>query len=369
MCVILCKALYDIELPVRPKMTEEFYTSHINENGEAFHLEYMDKLIDDIYPTPDSLPKPVPTALQTWVNNLGAAMYNPLSFVCGPFKPRTKNGHHRRLLLRYLNIPTRVFSIFIPKDRPLTKLEKKLYLKTWRFIRENDVSTTSKYYYKNYTGAMRMIKGAQFYPSLEPLPDFFGNTAYEKALRYHLPRGHSIEYICKNIPGASWRWSVPYSIMNDSNIEGSSICDVGCSLGYHSMILLENGADYSLCLTGSYPEYLKVNYLKKIRHFNIAIVNERIQNYIDQIDDKDILLCLNMFHHVLKQDPDSWWIFDEFLDIAGAVYLMMGTTWGVIDKYNNNVEKAFKSNIDNIKMTPLYKTEYRGRVLYRCERQ
>ena len=361
------KAFIELVIPEKRVFLPEFTETFINECGEEVEISYRDRNLCETLPVKEWGETDY-TALQTWINNLGEAMYNPLTMVISPEKTWCYDGKHRRTIHNCLNIPTRALSIKIPHLRELTPMERRMMKKyTITYVNTDSISVPHHFFKNNRGNKMRReMEGLRFYPPLTPVPDFYDKSPLDTAIRKGLPLGWSMEEMCRSIPKHDWRWLIPDMIQGDINIKGKRILDVGCSIGYHSMILLERGAEHATLNTDNKTQIKKINDLKNQRNYNVGILEGMIQDYIDKLKHYDVVLVLNMFHHVLKQTPDSWWIFKKLLDIGDNVYMTMGTTWDVIKEYDNDVERAFTSNIP-CKLTELGHTYYRGRKLYRVD--
>jgi hypothetical protein len=357
-----------MNLPPKRQFQPEFEKTFTNEYGEEFKIWYKSHLLDDFYPEPRPLKEYEPAALQTWLDNMGESVYNPITFIVTPSKKRTKDGRHRRVAMRLLKLPVRILAIELPDDRGLTIGERRVWVQHFEVQRKDSIKIEN-HFMNMPAGRMRKMAGARFYPRIIPVRPIFNKSPFERAIAYGLPRGWTMEQICKSVKKHKWRWIIPELIMEDVDVKDKTILDVGSGLGYHTMILLEHGAEGATCITGRNREVKKIKYLKNYRKYNIDAVQDRIQHMIAHLGHYDIVLCLNMFHHVLKQTKEGWAVFDRLLDKGDKVYLSMGTTWGVLEPWNNDVEHAFKSNIKECKLTELGHTQYRGRKLYRVERR
>ena len=360
-----------LTLPPRREFSQEYVLRFRNEHDEPIEVFYKDVNLNGLPPIRKHSSRNHPInydALQTWINNLGEAIYNPLSAIFYPSTIDTLDGAHRTIILQTMDKPVRIVGLKLSKDRIPTENELKILRRhAAKCSRLDKVNPPTHFTEQPYSNRQeKAFLAARYYPPLSPIPDIYGDPPIERAIVKGLPLGWTMEEICKTIPKHKWRWNIPDMIQEDTDIRGKTILDVGCSIGYHSMILLDRGASHATLNTHDPRQIRKIKHLKAYRKYNVTILEGKIQARLAYLDDYDIIMVLNMFHHVLKQTPDSWWVFEHLLRKGKNVYMTMGTTWDVIKEYDNDVEKAFTSNMD-CELTELGHTHYRGRKLYRVD--
>jgi SAM-dependent methyltransferase len=82
-------------------------------------------------------------------------------------------------------------------------------------------------------------------------------------------------------------------------MNGKSLLDVGCALGYFCFEAEERGASPIVGIELKEKRFKSANILKKIRGSNVKFIKQDIIQ--EPIEDKfDYVLCLNIIHHLLE---------------------------------------------------------------------
>lgn len=340
-------------IPIEPYVSRDF----------SFSLESM-KLVDICPRT--TIQNINFTALQTWLDHLGKAIYNPIYATLLPDGQYVLavDGDHRTRCLWEIGEPE--VTVILRKSSKLN-CEGDEYTKWFSWVKKvNELNT--------YKQTLERVKGFNYYPDLTPTPPILQ--------QYYEQKEHDGPYYKDNLDttktfreilfkagqGRLYREEILDNILNHVDIRGKRILDVGCHFGYYTFLLLEAGAKTSTCVD---INDFKIGIVKTIaarRQLEVKAYQKPISQFLDETSDSyDVALLLNIFHWLLKQDSASaWCVLNKLLDRSKVLFLMMGTTdpdWHVLDEFNNNIELAV-SRMTGAKIEPLFKTKYRGRILY-----
>jgi len=80
---------------------------------------------------------------------------------------------------------------------------------------------------------------------------------------------------------------------------GKTVLDIGCNRGYYSKLMAKKGA----IVTAVDEKTFKTWGPKR----GLVFIKGEIENVIDLLGDFDLILCLNVFHHMLRVNHDRAW--------------------------------------------------------------
>lgn len=144
------------------------------------------------------------------------------------------------------------------------------------------------------------------------------------------------------------------------------VLDLGCGIGHFSFLLHEHFPNVRV--TGVDKSTLEATAIAGLKHYSLLRVifsNSEIVEYVEHTTWRpDLVLMLNVFDHLLRQnEEDAWAVLDELSRRTRYLALMMGPHDGIV--LPNDL-----LNYCNFRYvhTLLEDTGYAGRTLYLLER-
>jgi len=305
-------------------------------------------------------------ALQVWLDHLGKAIYNPINVTLLPNGEHilAVDGDHRTRCLWEIGEPE--VTVMLRKSSKL-QCEGMEYTKWFPWVKQVKKLNS-------YEPTLKRVKGFNYYPDLTQPPPILQKYYDFKThdgpyYKDSLDTTKTVREILFRAGQARlYREKVLDNILNCVDVKDKRILDVGCHFGYYTFLLLEAGAKTSTCVDISEFKIKVVKIIAARRQLQVNAYQKTIGRFlVEHHDYYDVVLLLNVFHHLLKKDSvEAWNMLNKLLDNSEVLFLMMGVTdpdWHVLDEFDNNVEAAV-SEMTGCKIKPLFKTGYRGRTLY-----
>jgi len=363
--------LQDFE-PVQPKREDGSFLRYAEKppmpdivNTEDFYLE--EQPIEKVVPRQkiDGLNF---KALQYWLDHLGPAIYNPISAYLdedGEYHVGRDGSHRTRCL----------WEIGEPAVRLLTRrtLEKSpQYLKWVKSATQKFPTPTVAHFKVNPHLTWR-----QYYPCIYPPSDTLMRFYEEKKdgayYRDTLDTPATFKAILSQNKNLSYRFDILDEILK-FNVKENSVLDLGCYFGHYMFLLLEAGATRAIGVDNNKFRVQVANSIAQRRGISknkqfFKALHGDINNYVETTDEHfDIVLLLNVFHHLLAHDEArAWNTLNTLLDRCEHLFIMTGNVKGVYDEWGGDIEAAIKEKT-GATLNPLIKSRYRNRALYVVER-
>jgi len=340
--------------------------------GGTYSISLEELPIKDVIPR-ESLKDINFKSLQIWLDNLGPAIYNPLLVVQTPDGQfhSSRDGNHRSRCLWEIGEPKIRLVVRRASDTKLSGI-KRGHWKKWlrEYYKLNAYETATPYMFGlPKTKWKRTYR--RYYPPLwqpnETLQNYFNEPRNDGGfLKDTLFNTWSFRDIYSQWKQTNYRLDIIDTILKDTDITGKTILDIGPYYGWATFMLLEEGAKEATTLEIKKHRTDVIKHIAKTRAYPVTAICNTIQKHESKIEHFDIVLMLNVFHHILHQGEDAWNILRNLVSKSGKLYFMMGPKphWGILDEWGNDVEHALKSQLPNTHILPLLKTSYRNRVLY-----
>lgn len=281
-------------------------------------------------------------ALQVWLDHLGEALYNPITAVGDNF---TDGGIRSRCLWELGEKTMRVVkgseSIFNVKDPAHTHFR------------------------------INGMKQKQYYPTLHPVQSVLKNWFKTQEGMYWqdtIDTPMSLRDIITTMDSYPYRVPAIDAIVKDTDVKHKRILDIGCGTGWASLLLWEHGVDeitaidvhlasvqifHALCERRLNPWHDPKYILVKVANAFTFELNTKV----------DIVLMMNVFHHLLTENNDrAWQLLNRYINDGCIVYLMSRAFNEVYKEYGDDIKKALEHRTSTAAQL-IYK--YGGRELYR----
>jgi len=311
-------------------------------------------------------------ALQTWINHLGEAIYNPIevAYVNNEYIIHL-DGDHRTRCLWELGIST--VAVFLRESNQLKMDSQELQdYRAWlkKASALNCVAPRIKRFYGKRVSRDVACAWKRYYPPLHPPSATLCNFYPEKHDGQYLERYLDSPMTFRQIYGKNkhlpYRFYILNKILEYTNPHNKLILDVGCFYGWLSFLLAEAGADVvALDTNQNRVDVVEaISERRAYHHFVHALHCSALE--LEEIPEFDAALLLNVFHHILSQDKEKGWRFlQELCQKTPHVFIMMDNTlFDVLSEFNNNVKDALTSMLPDKQIVDLGKPGYRNRTLY-----
>ena len=361
-----------LKYPEKPPLKPTPILEGIDESGEPFSIGLEEHPIAEIIPR-----SPIKNinfkSLQIWLDNLGLAMYNPLLVVQTPDGEyhSSRNGDHRSRCLWEIGEPTIRVVVRKSSESGLKGIKHKYWRKWWKnYSSLNKYPTTTPYMFglpkKRWQRTYMRYYPPLWHPN-ETLQKYFNEPRNDgQYLKDTLFNTWSFREIYSQWKRTSYRLDIIDTILKDTDITGKTLLDIGPYYGWATLMLLEEGASKATAIDTKQWRINVIRQIARTRAYPVKAICGAIQNYEPTIEHVDVILMLNVFHHILHQTENAWDILRNLIKKSDKLYLMMGpkAKWGILEKWNNNVDQALHEQLPQTEITPLLKTSYRNRVLY-----
>jgi len=270
------------------------------------------------------------TALQYWLDHLGEAVYNPIIGTVKRGYLFFRDGGRRTRCLWEIGEPfVHVVLWNLPSEEPFD-------------TGSNERAPTRLHFRVDPNTTMR-----QYYPYIYPFPpelkSFFRGEGkpYEDTLGTPM----SFKEIVSRMPNP-YRPLVVEAVFERVDIKGKRVLDVGCRDGWASLVLWEAGAAevVSLDRLSGFTEAvnLMVGRRASAREGKLVAKCLTIQEFLQEEKSRfDVVLLLNVLHHLLVQDKDEgWFILRTLIERSGVVFVMTRNFQKVYEEFNKNIEVA-----------------------------
>lgn len=359
----------------KPSLKPTPITKGIDENGNPYSIGL------EVHPIQEVIPRvPIPDinfkSLQIWLDNLGQAIYNPLLCVQTPDGEfySNRDGDHRSRCLWEIGEPEIRLIVRKASDTKVSGIKRSDWLQWLReYLPLNTYPTATPYMFGTSRNKWKRIYRRYYPPLWQPSPvlqEYFNEPKNDgRFFKDTLFNTWSFRDIYSQWGQTAYRIDIIDSILRNADIEGKSVLDIGAYYGWATLMLLEMGVRTATALELNKHRCEVIKHIAATRAYPVTVVNDVIQNYISEMGHFDIILLLNVFHHILHQTKGAWDILNSLIESCGKMFLMMDAKpqWGILSEWDNDVEKALTSQLINAKITPLFKTSYRNRVLYMIE--
>lgn len=274
--------------------------------------------------------------LQFWLDHLGEAIYNPLQGVTienGVYNFR--DGMHRTRCLWEIGEPS--VRILLWTGPPKESI---------------DISMNVRETARTHFRADRSIKRVQFYPCIYPVPTElvnFYNTREGEAYKELIDTPVSFRDIVTKMPN-KYRLPTLEAVLERVDIKGKRVFDVGCRDGWISLCLWEAGADEVVAFDRlqNYTRAVELMAGRRIgRRDGGRVVTKclTIQEFLQKDESRfDVVLLLNILHHLLVQGKDEGWhVLRTLLERSGVVFVMTRNFEEVYEEFGRNIELALRT--------------------------
>jgi len=353
--------------PRQPKREERRFLRHapkpplpVLEGTDAFAIEEL-PLITTV--PRNEIPDLNFTVLQYWLDHLGPAIYNPISAYKddGGNLHIGRDGSHRTRCLWEIGEPSvRILIRNTPKPTRGRRDAKYLEAPAIPHFRVNPAYTWRQYY-------------PCIYPPSPTLLRFYEEKKDGVYYRDTLDTPLSFTEILGQNKNLSYRFDILNEILK-FDVAGKSLLDLGCYFGHYMFLLLEHGASHAVGVDNNRFRVGVANHLAVRRGVNrgpksFKAIHGDINEYVENNERPvDIVLLLNVFHHLLYHDEErAWNTLNTALNRCDRLFLMTQNIKGVYDEWGGDIEKAVEEKTGAV-LTPLLKTRYRKRLLYRLEK-
>jgi len=303
-------------------------------------------------------------ALQYWLDHLGAAIYNPITAYRddeGKYHLDKDGGHRTQCL----------WEIGEPSIRVLTRRTRKRTKPYFRWVK-----AASRHFATPVVPHFKVnpsMTWRQYYPCIYP-PSKTLSTFYEEPkdgvyYKDTLDTPMSFKDILSQNKHLSYRMDILNEILKFP-VKDKSILDLGCYFGHYMFLLLEHGVKEVIGIDNNRFRVKVTQEIAVRRGINrstqsFKAVYGDINDYVESMKNGvDVVLLLNVFHHLLYHDEArAWDTLNKLLDNCDALFLMTGNVKGVYDKWGGNIVEAVEEKTGTT-LKPLIKTRYRNRVLW-----
>ena len=369
----LLKPIYQTEKPTQPKREDRLFLRYASKppitivsGGPGFY--YEEAPLIDVAPCIE-IPDLNFRALQYWLDHLGPAIYNPINAYQddeGEYHVDGDGAHRLRCL----------WEIGEPLVRVMTRrfTKKSSEYRQWIRTASKQYSHPSLLHFKKTPA----VTWRQYYPCICPatptLLAFYEEKKDGAYYRDTLDTPMSFREILSQNRNLSYRMDILGEMLK-FDMKGKSLLDLGCYFGHYMFLLMENGGIKHAVGVDNYKFRVDVaQHLSLRRGMNrgnqsAKFIQGDINEHVESLEESvDVVLLMNVFHHLLAKDSARGWnTLNTLLDNCDLLFLMTQNIKGVFDEWGGDIEKAVEDKT-GATLKPLIQTRYRKRLLYRLEK-
>lgn len=364
----LMRPFYTEIEPIQPRREDRAFLRYAPKPPMPDVKDEGDFHLDDYPIIKAAVPYEIPDinlkALQYWLDHLGPAIYNPLTAYLddkGEFHVDLDGSHRLRCLWEIGEPMVRILTRTIPERTPE-------FYKWGNMANRKFMPAAVEHFKTNPSLTWR-----QYYPCIHPptetLLKFYQEKKDGAYYRDTLDTPMTFKEILSQNKNLSYRMDILNEILK-FDVKDKSLLDLGCYYGHYSFLLLEAGASEAVGVDTNANRVKIANHIAGRRGINRSLKSFRAQRQdINEHVEKsnlhhDIVLLLNVFHHLLAQNEKrAWSTLDTLLERCELLFLMTQNIKGVFDEWNGDIEMALMAKT-GATLEPLLKTRYRNRVLY-----